>query len=441
MNKVLLVVCAMVLVSGCTQSGSTKTVDPVIKGVFGVGVNEFSTFNNVLKPGESTILNFKVTNIGNSTASNVIIRLLNYGEFTLIDDESYSIDELNLLDSLEYSWTIKAPDTKGLDYYPLVKICYDYSSIGYKSVKIIDNMLYSPETVVLSSQEASTKGPISVDFEIENPIIIGEGKDVESFTVLFNNEDVGQVATLSESNTFGLVNYVNVSDIILRIPSFNGRLKLFEVEDDVFIIPSTGSNIDWVCKPVNKVGKTVVDYYECMNTEIKRLISSKTLRAIVEDLVITGSSGSSSDCYDCTSQNDDCVSSCESKSYYFSTDVSGESSGEKCYDNVYDCTGINCIDKSISFYGIDLTRFTCSMDADVLCGSNVCKRSASKNIYDKNMEGEIIGFCSSSNKLDCSYYCEKSDICPEPVDDMAFFEAEIKYQYCLTTDPLKISVR
>ena len=87
------------------------------------------------------------------------------------DDETFLLDEMEPLDDIEYSWNVKAPNTKGLDYYPLVKICYDYSSVGYKSVKVIDNILYSPTTVMLPSQGASTKGPISVNFEIDNPVL------------------------------------------------------------------------------------------------------------------------------------------------------------------------------------------------------------------------------------------------------------------------------
>jgi hypothetical protein len=289
MKKIAMLISAVVLFSGCTDfmnTGAGTELEPVVKGTYGVGINRVWAYDTEMRPDESTSINIRLTNIGNKTTNSVKLRLINYGELQLdcTDCDYYDAGILEPKEELEHSWTIKAPDTEGLDFYPMVKICYDYSSIGYKSVKVIDNAVYNPKSVILPSQEASTKGPMSVDFEIDNPLIIAEGGDSESFQVLFTNVDAGHVASL-EDDKFGLVNYINTSDITLVIPKLGGRI---DIKDGV---SATEGKLGWTC-PASESTETE---WVCTNNGVAKLIAGKTLRIIMEGIPVSAMGSTSLD--------------------------------------------------------------------------------------------------------------------------------------------------
>lgn len=232
MKKIALAVILLSFLSGCTLLGGNEDTNlpGLVKGTYGLAITSLSADTSALSPGEITSLRFGVQNVGNRTIRNIKLQLINLG---LLESDAYepSISEMDHSEYEEFSWSIKAPAVSGVTYLPLIKLCYDTESVGYITVKAVDNEIYSLETVQLPTLSSTTLGPVAISFETSNPIIINDEGENEHIIFTLTNVDAGQVSTESGEESFGDLNFIDENAITVNIEGFKSRINYLDISE------------------------------------------------------------------------------------------------------------------------------------------------------------------------------------------------------------------
>lgn len=316
MNKLLLFL-VVFLILGCTTVGSNnEKVLQVSKGKLGLGVNSFSSTTLSPVPGQEFSINLLLSNVGNETARNVVVQLLNTGLLVNESPLSFKVDEVEVTDWEEFEWLLRAPDQSGVVASPFVKYCYDYSSGGFVTTKLISSDVYNSGFFVQTpTVSEASKGPVQWSYTINNPIIVSSSGVSEVVELNLNNKDVGQVSTKSGSQTFGEIDYVDAGDVEVIVPKHPNLIVEREFEKTncetvmegaykiICLLKSDDyKGYDKLCKIVSKPSYSVVcdedvkiglrnglgelfwycleddSNYYCYNSERVRMVNGKTGR-------------------------------------------------------------------------------------------------------------------------------------------------------------------
>ncbi len=419
MKKTALLLGILIFISGCTSlsgitGGKTGETTQIIKGKYGLALNSFTSERNTLKSGEITTVRLKLTNIGNRTAGNISVQLINLGILQTEGSDRYTLEEMEHRDSEEFEWEVKAPKVSGVQYNPIAKICYDIDSVGYITLKAVDNEIYSTYTRVLDIVADTTEGPVSISFETDNPIVINEGGDTEELRINLVNADEGQVSTAYGSETFGELNFIDEGSVKVIVPRFNGRLAGLKSTCAIGTLTPDSKcriNANEYCSP--QLSCYTHSELGCTPKKICYDITTET--AIIldetkdEDVVLRSLENPDYTCIDVTNKQCRPTNSC-----------------------------------SIGAY--DEASKTCLIDADVILESDSGAYWQCENSEDnKNIEcynTQRIRFINGERaRLRINAPVERLSEGQTPLDETVTFEVIANYKYCYTTNPITISIQ
>ncbi|PIN99631.1 hypothetical protein COT72_05120 [archaeon CG10_big_fil_rev_8_21_14_0_10_43_11] len=384
-QALMLLLVGIVALSGCSALSGGDTQTPVVRGKYGLAIASYAAENTILEPGQSTALRLHVRNVGNQSATNVVMQLINTGLLDVEGDTTTKPANIETFPTIEHgdneeiTWIVRAPQTAGVDYRPLVKMCYDMTSVGYVTVKAVDNAVYNQFTVELATLSDSTDGPVSITFQVDNPIVINDGGEIEQITINLNNVDEGQISTAQGTESFGELNSLDAGSFNITFSALTSRIE--------------GSTA--TCAKGSRTGDGRCDL-------------GKAVRACNQAGCVYDSS------QDVCTPSEEGDWTCSTRKYCLYGEYSP--STDQCY-----------VKEGYTFDGQIDSYWQCSVNEQ----TNQIDCTNTDRI--RFINGE-----RARMRINIPLMAPENEVFFE---DVVTFEAQAKYKYCINTDPLRIQVR
>lgn len=298
-GNLYVLVCLLVVMSGCTQPGETKMQNSELLRLSDITV----TPSSVVLPGEVITIRMKVSNIGQEDANFVnkdgtvitkdqLTEILYdtcsiYGakdgerSFTIIANGFSVVDEQIILMPGRASileWTIKAPDEEVIAYMKhecdfKFKISYEaqaetYTYIYFANPDEKNQRAYTNQDMNLRGENVANFGPVYINFDTAQtqPIKGSKSDEENDWTIYVSLRNIGN----------GIGEVASDSGLLVDIPSTitrSGTCTAFDEGGDDLYIKKTDDNLKLYSKQTSRFS-CVLSAPEVSILEPYRFVSS-----------------------------------------------------------------------------------------------------------------------------------------------------------------------
>ncbi len=210
----IILISVVVILSGCVNPPKTEEKEgpSYIPSVFSANLTFSKPLSGgrlVLAPGEQVTAYLTFANKGNAPARNVkaILYGCNLDISSNTGEEVYTLDGVNPDDTKTLTWQIVVPEDYTGKCSLTARICFDYTTEGYKEIEI------GKQGEVSSSRsvEYTSPGPINLSFNFADRYVVYKDYSPMTFKIKYRNVGGGRIQYVGEPDKTDHVDYIEMT--------------------------------------------------------------------------------------------------------------------------------------------------------------------------------------------------------------------------------------